>query len=40
MKTFNTDRPILRYFLICFGAFVASITGTIAGLLLLEVIFK
>lgn len=40
MKTFNSDQPILRYFLLCFGVFVASITGVIAGLLLLEVILN
>jgi hypothetical protein len=40
MKTFDSDKPILRYILLSVGILMASFTGTISALLLFFVIFK
>ena len=34
MKTFNTDKPVLRTGLLLLGVFVAALTGAVTGLLL------
>jgi hypothetical protein len=39
-KTFSTDNPLLRYYLIALGFIVCSFIGTISAILLLGVIFK
>jgi len=38
MKTFNTDKPVLRTGLLLLGVFVAALTGVATGLLLFGVI--
>jgi len=38
MKTFNADKPILRYSLIFLGFVVASFVGSVTALLLVAVI--
>jgi hypothetical protein len=40
MKTFNTDKPILRYFLLGFGFAIGTFTGTVAATLLYGVLFN
>ena len=40
MKTFNDDKPILRYSLIIFGVIIGSFFGTISATILLGVILK
>ena len=40
MKTFLSDRPILRYSFLFLGLIVGSFTGCIAAIILLGVIFK
>lgn len=39
MKTFLTDKPILRYSLLALGFLICSFTGTLAAILLFGVIF-
>lgn len=40
MKTFLTDRPILRYSLMMVCGVIGSFTGTTAAILLFGVLFK
>jgi len=40
MKTFNTDNPYIRYALLFIGAIIGAFTGTVAGTILLGVLFK
>jgi len=40
MKTFLTDRPILRYSFFGIGFIICSFLGTISAIILLGVIFK
>lgn len=40
MKTFLSDMPVLRYVLMCFGFFMASLLGIVSGALLIGTLFK
>ena len=40
MKTFNDDKPLLRYALLGFGVIACSFVGTISAVLLIGVLFK
>ena len=40
MKTFSTDKPLVRYALPTLGIFTSSLLGTTSALLLIGVIFK
>ena len=40
MKTFNTDKPFIRYSLLLVGVIIASFTGAVAATLLVGYLLK
>ena len=40
MKTFNTDKPFIRYALLFLGVVVASLTGTISAIIFFGYLLK
>jgi len=40
MKIFSTDKPILRYTLLFFGAVMGSITGAVAATILVAYLLR